>query len=562
MALHDFIKMSKLKDEKSFYQKYPTPDAFFKAYPKAAQGYTINQDPITEYDPYGNPINIEGATQPTPQLPQQGQKQERKGGNFAAKAAPWFGAAREVGKMFSDVIPAAMSAISGMVQEQSTTRYKPIQESYNQYAYGTGSKAMWANGGSSPLDEYLPQLMQNDAVLSNQPPQQYVDPALSLDPATSPQAQPQPIEDNTGLPAAPITIPTQTNKKYSGTFSDAFKQARKELGAGEVFTWNGKSYTTAIARESKNKKNAPTVSKVTPSQQKADTPTVRDMSWVNPNYGDASRATATIDPTNPYRTQIPDNKFTRELLGIKPINTSDANSEHSKVLAELAAMALPVGEAAGALAPRVTYEAIPVGREVMRQGAKKLLKEAPKQLKRGIKPNGFISTAGYNFEDGGSVNNKLNYNQAQQYELNNLPYKVPSNRADVPMMDNYPNMPQYANPNSVPYSSRYITQWEATPQPPQNSIDIFDRFGNKVRTEQYTGSFEDYLKSNKEKTGYGLFTTMDRTGKTAIDTRADGRGKVSKMEQGGSMYEQGKEYDLSPTEIAHLRSMGYKITVK
>ena len=35
------------------------------------------------------------------------------------------------------------------------------------------------------------------------------------------------------------------------TFKEAFAKARKELGAGKTFTWNGKSYTTDYAEEGK-----------------------------------------------------------------------------------------------------------------------------------------------------------------------------------------------------------------------------------------------------------------------------------------------------------------------
>ena len=39
-------------------------------------------------------------------------------------------------------------------------------------------------------------------------------------------------------------------------FSEAFKKARKELGAGKTFTWNGKSYSTNLKEEGSGKKSA------------------------------------------------------------------------------------------------------------------------------------------------------------------------------------------------------------------------------------------------------------------------------------------------------------------
>lgn len=42
---------------------------------------------------------------------------------------------------------------------------------------------------------------------------------------------------------------------YGGSFGSAFAQARKDLGAGKIFSWNGKQYTTNFAEEQNNVSN-------------------------------------------------------------------------------------------------------------------------------------------------------------------------------------------------------------------------------------------------------------------------------------------------------------------
>ena len=58
-----------------------------------------------------------------------------------------------------------------------------------------------------------------------------------------------PVEENMNK----HLIPTK-NKEYDDvkSFKDAFIKARKELGAGKVFTYNGKLYTTNYAEENSN----------------------------------------------------------------------------------------------------------------------------------------------------------------------------------------------------------------------------------------------------------------------------------------------------------------------
>jgi hypothetical protein len=60
--------------------------------------------------------------------------------------------------------------------------------------------------------------------------------------------------------------PTQSSRQeasdYSGqTFSKAFAEARKDLGAGKTFTWNGKSYSTRMATDNKHPQTGAPVSR-------------------------------------------------------------------------------------------------------------------------------------------------------------------------------------------------------------------------------------------------------------------------------------------------------------
>jgi hypothetical protein len=90
------------------------------------------------------------------------------------------------------------------------------------------------------------------------------------------------------------------------TFKEAFAKARKELGAGKTFTWNGKSYTTDYAEEGKKAAPKP---KARPEGLKAKTaggarPTVGEagsMPAAKAKGGlrdkDSVRVTATATPS-------------------------------------------------------------------------------------------------------------------------------------------------------------------------------------------------------------------------------------------------------------------------
>ena len=61
------------------------------------------------------------------------------------------------------------------------------------------------------------------------------------------------------------------------SFSEAFKAARKKLGAGKTFTWNGKKYTTDLASEKSTtvpvKRPTSTSSSPKPMKRPVPTPT-------------------------------------------------------------------------------------------------------------------------------------------------------------------------------------------------------------------------------------------------------------------------------------------------
>lgn len=80
------------------------------------------------------------------------------------------------------------------------------------------------------------------------------------------------------------------------TFKEAFAKARKELGAGKTFTWNGKSYTTDLAGEKRPKARP---AKVTAQSGAAQSGT---SGKVNPLKATGSASAATAGSTSSAMT--------------------------------------------------------------------------------------------------------------------------------------------------------------------------------------------------------------------------------------------------------------------
>ena len=140
--IHKFIKLAGLKDEAAFYSKYKKPEDFFKDFPEAADGYTLNGQgqPLTEEE------RLKLQQQPTP-ITNQPQGMSSLGNGL-------MGAARQVGGAVSDAINLLPSMITSLAPQQMSNRTKALQLNTSISPYGNGSVGMYADGGSmNPINE-------------------------------------------------------------------------------------------------------------------------------------------------------------------------------------------------------------------------------------------------------------------------------------------------------------------------------------------------------------------------------------------------------------------------
>lgn len=98
------------------------------------------------------------------------------------------------------------------------------------------------------------------------------------------------------------------------SFSEAFKAARKKLGAGKTFTWNGKKYTTDLASEKTTTTTSPKPMKrpvkeadpvstpKTPKQEYRESKTLaRKQAKAGPVQGPVQKKTVTGPNTAPVK---------------------------------------------------------------------------------------------------------------------------------------------------------------------------------------------------------------------------------------------------------------------
>ncbi len=208
MALHPFIKAAGLKSQAAFDKKYPTEEHFFSEFPhlkpKAAMGMEIEDpqmtelkkrlaqyeqiQPINQQTPptqqpitneamlgQGQPIqlntnqfsqnwNVQNENSPetmqqvyagrnrvqpiTPEQPtEQAPEQSQGFQGMSSLGMGMMGAAKQVGAAIGDTINALPSIISAIAPDNHRVRNKPLTLGYDPYTYGTGSRAMFANGG-------------------------------------------------------------------------------------------------------------------------------------------------------------------------------------------------------------------------------------------------------------------------------------------------------------------------------------------------------------------------------------------------------------------------------
>lgn len=166
----EFLKLAKVKDEKSFYKKYPTEEAFFKAHPeakkhikKAQTGTDVNGNGIPDYlensqgmvqpqmGPYNQPPSMAGMLKPaglanfnvpmpSAKVPTAADLNPAQADvSLADKAAPYIGAASDVMKGISSLKAQGkekdrmrqMRKITDLYKVASGTREEEPERRYN-----------------------------------------------------------------------------------------------------------------------------------------------------------------------------------------------------------------------------------------------------------------------------------------------------------------------------------------------------------------------------------------------------------------------------------------------
>lgn len=181
------------------------------------------------------------------------------------------------------------------------------------------------------------------------------------------------------------------------------------------------------------------------------------------------------------------------------------------------------------------------------------------------------------YQNGGGLPS-LTYNQASQRQAQGLPYQVSNDIQSLPHNPEYPSNFLQPLPSAENYYNPSFRTWESLPeeQATRGTIPltiqeyIYDEKGRKTNQTQDVETLyfhteaekDDYLKSRKKEKGYGLWFKGDNTKTVAIDTRSRGSAnKVSMLQNGGTLYNEGAEYELNPAEIKRLKELGYEIEI-
>lgn len=100
------------------------------------------------------------------------------------------------------------------------------------------------------------------------------------------------------------------------SFNQAFAEARKKLGAGKTFTWNGKSYSTNYAEEGKKTKPMPRPDRPAPAAKPA------------PASAKAEReSSAPLKPTTKPVSRPPVPLSPKEMVKLTPAQRAERNAQ-------------------------------------------------------------------------------------------------------------------------------------------------------------------------------------------------------------------------------------------
>ncbi len=150
---HPFLKLAKVKNEEEFYKKYPDETSFFKDFPQAQYGYTLDNDGIPTLEESGALGYVTPQQEAVPVANTSSPKSSGGGGkNTTGTIQAVAQGAGEVIDLIGGVQRAiavgAPQLLNALIPDNQNERVRTPQVGYNQYAYGTGSQMMYENGGN------------------------------------------------------------------------------------------------------------------------------------------------------------------------------------------------------------------------------------------------------------------------------------------------------------------------------------------------------------------------------------------------------------------------------
>lgn len=261
-SLHKFMQLANVSDEKEFYKLFPSEEHFFKKFPQARPQETAEFGDVL-LGGFRNMQSYDGLSDKKKEIVDE---YDTNGYVSALSNANKF--VKKVQNQTNAIEAGLRNGLMSIGQLLPETR--PDKDVFrasvdNPFAYGTNTQAIYADGGdivANPIE------IQNNGSWF----------------------------DDKNLPKIKL------KNNYTGSFKEAFKNARKELGDNQVFTWKGKQYTTNI-------QNTPIKSE-TPKSQIATEDFKSTSNLFNPKFF-AKNQEIQISPNQP---QITDNMYSPSQL--------------------------------------------------------------------------------------------------------------------------------------------------------------------------------------------------------------------------------------------------------
>lgn len=211
-SLHKFMQLANVSDEKEFYKLFPSEEHFFKKFPQARPQETAEFGDVL-LGGFRNMQSYDGLSDKKKEI-----VDEYDTNGYISALSNANKLVKKVQNQTNAIEAGLRNGLMSIGQLLPETR--PDKDVFrasvdNPFAYGTNTQAIYANGGdiiANPIE------VQNNGSWF----------------------------DDKNLPKIKL------KNNYTGSFKEAFKNARKELGDNQVFTWKGKKYTTNLKTKSLN----------------------------------------------------------------------------------------------------------------------------------------------------------------------------------------------------------------------------------------------------------------------------------------------------------------------